>query len=111
MFFAMPMQMAAEREIHRHFRGLVSCFSCMPGWFVCKACGAHARPPVPHQAGLGSDNITWSFAYKPFAHPALSASSFVGQFVGAFIFAAAMFNFVLTVRARFPSSPFHTVLL
>jgi len=70
MFFAMPFQMAAEREIHRHFKS---------------------------EKGIAADNLNWAFAYKPFAHPALSTASFVATFASSFIFAASMFNFVLTI--------------
>jgi len=70
MFFQMPMQMAVEREIHRYFRQL---------------------------NGLSTDNLAWSFEIKPFPHPALATVSSIATFASAFIFAAAMFNFVFVV--------------
>uniref|UniRef100_A0A061SDE8 Abc transporter a family member 2-like n=2 Tax=Tetraselmis sp. GSL018 TaxID=582737 RepID=A0A061SDE8_9CHLO len=74
MFFAVPMQMATHREIHRYF--------------LEKSGRAQEE-----------DKLDWAFAYKPFAHPALESSTFVAQFASAFIFAAAMFNFVVTLSA------------
>jgi hypothetical protein len=77
MFFQMPMQMAVEREIHRYFR---------------------------QQADLPTDTLEWDFEVKPFSHPALETASFIATYAGAFIFAAAMFNFVFAVSNDLPIS-------
>jgi hypothetical protein len=41
----------------------------------------------------------WGFAWRDYPHPALGSSSLVGILLGPFLFAAAMFGFVLQARA------------
>lgn len=38
-------------------------------------------------------------AWKAYPHPAIESRSVIGDFLGLFLFAAAMFSFVLMVRA------------
>ena len=68
---------------------------------VCPGCGAvlglQTRP-----AGAPAD-LGWQVSTTLFAHPTTNSINIVGQSIGAFVFAANMFSFVLVVRA--PPSP------
>lgn len=71
-YVQVPLQVAAEREIARHYFSL---------------------------AGKTFDAVDWVVSLLGFAHPPVSAYSLIGQISAPFVFAANMFGFVLAITA------------
>ena len=69
-FSAVPIQVAADREIARY------------QW---------------NASGKGDQPLNWDVSVSEYAHPNVGSVNVVGQAMGPFIFAANMFNFVLLV--------------
>ncbi|CAG9460936.1 unnamed protein product [Pedinophyceae sp. YPF-701] len=71
-FVRVPLQVAVEREIARYF--------------VNRDVGADV-----------ASRLTWRWSLSEFAHPVVSSFSIVGAAGGNFVFAAALFGFVLQI--------------
>jgi len=69
-FVQLPVQSAVQRELARYFL---------------------SKNPATKPA---ADNLSWNLYVQVFAHPAIATVSVLGQVLGPFVFAAAMFSFV-----------------